>query len=311
MERDFNDFDELSESLGGLDLEFRQLDTGPFGARLRQLQSERAILARGESDRSLEQRGTPTPKFWTFAIPGPDCSPFIWRGEHVSSSDIAVLRPDMEFDAVSRDGFSIFSFSVSEEHLAELAEELAVPLARRLGHCAVLRGSNTRTRPLVRLFEDILREAADDSSVGGALDAGRRLDQEATRELIECLLPEDESLHPAQSRLRKEVFDRARAYVVSMTDDPVTVESLCQVAGTNQRTLHRAFQENCGVSPKVYLQAYRLNGARKRLRRSTPQSGTVGGAANRWGFWHMGQFAADYRRQFGELPSVTLARTGS
>jgi AraC family ethanolamine operon transcriptional activator len=28
--------------------------------------------------------------------------------------------------------------------------------------------------------------------------------------------------------------------------------------------------------------------------------------ANRWGFWHMSQFAADYRRFFGELPSETL-----
>jgi AraC family ethanolamine operon transcriptional activator len=26
------------------------------------------------------------------------------------------------------------------------------------------------------------------------------------------------------------------------------------------------------------------------------------------GFWHMGQFAADYRRIYGELPSDTLKR---
>jgi len=28
--------------------------------------------------------------------------------------------------------------------------------------------------------------------------------------------------------------------------------------------------------------------------------------ANEWGFWHMGQFAKDYQRQFGELPRDTL-----
>jgi hypothetical protein len=30
--------------------------------------------------------------------------------------------------------------------------------------------------------------------------------------------------------------------------------------------------------------------------------------ANVHGFWHMGQFAADYRLLFGELPSKTAAR---
>jgi AraC family ethanolamine operon transcriptional activator len=30
--------------------------------------------------------------------------------------------------------------------------------------------------------------------------------------------------------------------------------------------------------------------------------------ANRWGFWHIGKLAADYRTQFGELPSATRQR---
>ena len=32
----------------------------------------------------------------------------------------------------------------------------------------------------------------------------------------------------------------------------------------------------------------------------------VAEVASRWGFWHMGQLAADYRQLFGELPSETL-----
>ena len=40
------------------------------------------------------------------------------------------------------------------------------------------------------------------------------------------------------------------------------------------------------------------------MRKSSTYS--VADAANEWGFWHMGQFAKDYRRMFGELPSETL-----
>jgi len=35
----------------------------------------------------------------------------------------------------------------------------------------------------------------------------------------------------------------------------------------------------------------------------------VADVANRHGFWHMGQFAKDYRKTFGELPSETLKRS--
>jgi AraC-like DNA-binding protein len=33
---------------------------------------------------------------------------------------------------------------------------------------------------------------------------------------------------------------------------------------------------------------------------------TVQDVAAHWGFWHLGQFAQDYKRLFGELPSTTL-----
>lgn len=73
-----------------------------------------------------------------------------------------------------------------------------------------------------------------------------------------------------------------------------------------QRTLRYAFREQFGVGPKQHLQSVRLSGVRRDLRRA--EAGVkLADVANRWGFWHLGQFAADYRRQFCELPSETLA----
>ena len=68
-----------------------------------------------------------------------------------------------------------------------------------------------------------------------------------------------------------------------------------------------AFAEKYGISPKAYIRAIRLNKARKELLASDPAQFKVADIANRFGFWHMGQFAADYRRHFGELPSKTLS----
>ncbi len=60
------------------------------------------------------------------------------------------------------------------------------------------------------------------------------------------------------------------------------------------------------MAPKTYINAVRLNGVHKQLRARQRGQIHVTDAANHWGFWHMGQFAADYRKLFGENPSATL-----
>ena len=102
---------------------------------------------------------------------------------------------------------------------------------------------------------------------------------------------------------------RARDYIDADAGEPPTIEAVCQAARVSWRALDYAFRENFGVTPKQYFQATRLDGVRKDLHLKGPTT-KITDAANRWGFWHMGQFARDYRRQFGELPSDTLRRVG-
>jgi AraC family ethanolamine operon transcriptional activator len=71
--------------------------------------------------------------------------------------------------------------------------------------------------------------------------------------------------------------------------------------------LHYAFTEHFGLPPAQYMKAHRLNGARNDLRREHESSLKIADVANKWGFWHLGQFARDYRSWFGELPSDTCA----
>jgi len=99
--------------------------------------------------------------------------------------------------------------------------------------------------------------------------------------------------------------DFACDYVDAHVAHAPPIRGVCRAAGVSWRTLYYAFRELFGVTPKQYLQATRLNGVRKELCRRGPDV-TITDTANAWGFWHMGQFAADYRRQFGVLPSETL-----
>jgi AraC family ethanolamine operon transcriptional activator len=56
----------------------------------------------------------------------------------------------------------------------------------------------------------------------------------------------------------------------------------------------------------AYFKALRLDAVRQELKTAPAGTTTVRLIAQRWGFRHTGEFAADYRRLFGELPSQTL-----
>lgn len=80
---------------------------------------------------------------------------------------------------------------------------------------------------------------------------------------------------------------------------------ICKTAGASWATPERAFNEEFGVAPKVYIQSKRLTSVRQLLIKS--ERGTlVADAAKRWGYWHMRHFAVNYRRDFGELPLKIL-----
>jgi len=62
------------------------------------------------------------------------------------------------------------------------------------------------------------------------------------------------------------------------------------------------------MSPMKYVKQIRLESAQRALLAADNGSTTVTCVAMDHGFFQLGRFSADYRRAFGELPSVTLLR---
>ena len=89
-----------------------------------------------------------------------------------------------------------------------------------------------------------------------------------------------------------------------------TVADLAGIAGMSVRSLQEGFRRHVGCAPMTYLQTVRLDRARDSLRRADPARVTVAAVAHRWGFAHLGRFAAGFRVRFGESPSETLRSRG-
>jgi AraC-like DNA-binding protein len=100
---------------------------------------------------------------------------------------------------------------------------------------------------------------------------------------------------------------RAIDYMQANLDAPITITEIVAVAGVPGRTLFKHFKDFKGMSPMQYLRNARFDQARRALLLGEPAEGITQVAMDA-GFVHLGRFAIDYRRRFGESPSETLRR---
>jgi len=99
---------------------------------------------------------------------------------------------------------------------------------------------------------------------------------------------------------------RAVDYIEANLTAAVTLEDIVRAAGVSSRGLFRRFRRGTGLSPMAYLRNARFARVHDALRRA-PVGERVADIAALWGFDHLGRFAGEYRRRFGETPSETKA----
>jgi len=228
----------------------------------------------------------------------------VWRGRRLKVGQVKVLVPGQQMDHLT-----------AAHHYQQVALALDGALVREaagvlggfdLEECRAVTEAVT-TSPadcralwahLVGLLD--LAEARPDLLA----QSGPLIEQECVRRFVGLLArPIDRTACQPPNRAR--LVRRAEDYMRAHRGEPVSVLDLCRELAVSERTLHHAFQAIRGLSPMAYFRAVRLNAVRQELK-AAADTATVHEIARRWGFWHTGEFAAAYRRLFGELPSQTL-----
>jgi len=303
------DVDALASAQPDWRLEYQQLSAGRFSGRLQHVQLPGLRLVREDSDRALRQRGDLGTGGCGFAMPLALSGPAIFDGQRVGGDAVMVGRSDA-LDLCTPTRFSMIAAVIDADLLQRLWARLhdrpasewlerQIVVAAQPGAAEALRALHLRALAALCSPDTAPRDAT------GLL----QWRDELLMAWLEALpVQADASALPTLAA-RKRLVDRACALMLAHTDEPLSMLEVCRRVGASRRKLNYCFQDVLGSSPVRYLRAVRLNGVRRELHAS---AGAVHDVAVRWGFWHLGQFAADYRRQFGELPSATLkaARAG-
>ncbi|TBY10270.1 helix-turn-helix transcriptional regulator [Rhizobium laguerreae] len=89
--------------------------------------------------------------------------------------------------------------------------------------------------------------------------------------------------------------------------EPISLNDIALAAKVSVRTLQQGFRQFRDTTPMSYLQDLRMAAAHRDLLESDEKQ-AIADIALRWGFTHLGRFAAEYKKRFGQLPSQTLRR---
>jgi AraC-like DNA-binding protein len=196
---------------------------------------------------------------------------------------------------------SLFAVEVQPQALmTELRARRPDEVQRHLGRMAM---------PVLATAErTVLQLAASELVLATApgIDARQRAaaEERFVERMVDLVLRDATNRRPGELAL-----ERARnleAWIDAHLGEPITMGTLCRIAGVGERSLQKSFLYRRGVSPMRFVAERRLLAAHHWLARASPAA-TVTEAGLRFGFSHLGRFSLSYHQAIGELPSQTLA----
>jgi AraC-like DNA-binding protein len=296
----FSDIDQFRSCVRGIDVEFTPL--------ARRISAEQIVL-------NLEGCSVNYTKSFPRIVDaqlGPNCTAIGFTMDNGVPIRFNGVERDRSVVVIGSDGAAYSAVERTERRYASI---VFTPSIRNRGWPEATRNFNMfETSPIA---QQRLRDL-----VIHVLSANERIDhfvsvREASAAIRESLLagidavfadvvPTKWATHANATRQFR-IFQDVRAVLAGSLGAPIYSEELAQQVGVSARSMHDAIQRYCGMSLHRYLRLRRLWLVRKQLLEGVVES--VKAAALAFGFWHLGDFSASYRLQFGEAPSETLARS--
>jgi AraC-like DNA-binding protein len=289
------------------------VEKGRLGFSMRVLNAERLRI--GYSNFNSDVRlDVPPPSFYVFCY-APSGSVDVTSGHQsasVSRTTAAVLSPSApwRFERWAPDS-TLMAMRIDR---ADLEDDLSAILGRRVVEPIEFGDKLDLARGRGADFARVLRLLQDD--VGEPSELARQHPVMASHlgQLVRSalLMSQPHNYSDELYKDRRSCLPSAVQRVVDVIeDDPMQVASaadIARIAYVSLRALEKAFVREFGIPPMTYLRQVRLARARNELVHGDPEVLTVSAVALRWGFGHLGRFAAAYQEQYGEPPSYTLRR---
>lgn len=310
IEKIFDDFDELSANAELWNVSMNQLHRGKTINVLKQLSTGRISMNYLLFNGHKTTKGDP-PLGKTFAFYEGLNSELRWRNKRVVDNQMMIYPNGAEHEVMTKgDATHVYTITIPEIVWSSYLTSKELNIDHE-----ILNSQDIVTIPahlIIGLKQRFLSYFKTLKMLPSAINQAqfrKRIEEDMTVALIHALsFVEDKACLSAPREKTLKIWERIDLILRKTDGYLLPINELCRAVGVSERTLRRIFHERYLVSPKSFMIKARLNGVRSDLKKRPFNEVNIADIANNWGFWHIGQFAKDYRFLFGELPSDTQRR---
>lgn len=287
------DVDEHAAALSEWNQRYLQLARGRFSGRLSHLEfSDGLKLFRETTNIKISEFFVTPNNRTSFAIPLPGSDAVRCCNEEARPGDLIVFRPGEGYHLECRGAFDVIGIEIEND----------VELDFSRGGVRLAKADPSLGTFLITAIDKITANGPSGRTSPVCSELTSEISARCRAQLLSTNVAKHQSTPEPSGR--SAIVARARTFIASNCQEPISVQDLARTLDISTRTLEYSFQEVLDTTPASYIKIVRLHEARRAIRRSAPQD-TVTNIAATWGFWHFGRFASDYRKLFGELPSET------
>jgi AraC family ethanolamine operon transcriptional activator len=312
IKQTFTNFHEMAKTLKSWDIEIRQLEPSVINNTVTLLKAKNIYLSQFQFTGKTHQKGE-FPPGRTFVFHWGEDSKILWRNKDVPLNSLMICPIGAKLDAVTKGTLaSPHAISLPEELLLSRLQNKEQNLYMELvtAHDLIPVDLN-KIKTLKDIFDKYIEGAEEDPKLIDSNVYQNCLEEELISALIDTLFTNESDNCPNTDTALSNIWEKLEKYIETHKNKPFRVSEVSQAVAVSESTLNRLFNAKFGISPKSYFIKLRLNAVYQDLKQSSPDKIKIYMIANKWGFWHMGQFAADYRKLFDELPFDTLNKSHS
>jgi AraC family ethanolamine operon transcriptional activator len=300
----YKDFDQFSEATLSWDLDLKLLSKNDFQSYHFLFENEFFQIRRPSLMGKVEQKGLSSRGFRSLLIPVNQNNSFHWLNRKIDSNQFLLFPKDRTLDVVSHNNFDVYIISINEIFLMNQLEMY------KFSNCEKHFAENdVRLSFSVDFLHDFHNSVNRLFRLAAGTNVNKKIINEHIHDLILLLL---NALERSQDNRDQKVqrkrdlgLKKAVDFINIHIEDNVSIPYLCNYVGLSQRSLEYSFKEVYQISPKQYIKAIKLNTIKNEL--ANNHDILISDLAAIYGFWLMGQFAADFKNQFGLLPSKRKA----